>query len=71
MARSARRVWKLCTGRRHGASGGLLPVGGVGALGLGDDAGALGGSGLVVGLIVEHRGEPRAHVMLDMIGEHA
>jgi hypothetical protein len=35
----------------RGASGGLLAVGDVGALGLGDDAGALGGSGLVIGLL--------------------
>jgi hypothetical protein len=34
-----------------GASGGLLAVGGVGALGPGDDAGALGCSSLVIGLI--------------------
>jgi len=54
-----------------GASGGLLACGGFGTLGSGDDAGAHRGGGLVVGLVVEHRGELGAHVVLDMIGEHA
>ena len=53
-----------------GAAGRLLALGGIGALGFGDDAGAHRG-GLVIGLVVEHGGEPGAHVMLDVIGEHA
>ena len=54
-----------------GAAGCLFAPGGVGALGLGDDACAHRGGGLVIGLVVEHGGEPGAHVMLDVIGEHA
>jgi hypothetical protein len=54
-----------------GASEGLLADGGFGTLGLGDDAGAHGGGGFVIGVVVEHRGELGAHVMLDMVGEHA
>ena len=41
-----------------GAAGCLLAPGGIGALGSGDDAGAHRGGGLVIGLVVEHRGEP-------------
>src|SRR4029077_19278117 len=37
-----------------GAAGGLLAGGGVGAHRLGDDAGAFGGGGLVIGVVVEH-----------------
>jgi len=54
-----------------GLVGGLLAAGDGGAPGLGDDAGSLGLGGFVIGLLVEHGGEAGAHVMLDIIGEHA
>jgi hypothetical protein len=54
-----------------GEAGGLLAPGGFGALGLGNDGSAHGGGRLVIGLVVQHRRKPGAHVVLDMIGEHA
>ena len=38
---------------------------------LGDDAGAQGFGGRLVGIVVEHRGEALAQMPLDVIGEHA
>ncbi len=54
-----------------GEAGCLFAPGGGGALRLGDDALAHRGGGVVVGLVVEHGREPGAHVMLDVVGEHA
>jgi hypothetical protein len=48
-----------------------LLASGFGTLGLGDDADAHRGGGFVIGLVLEHLGGHGAHVMLDMIGEHA
>ena len=38
---------------------------------LGDDAGAQGFGGRLIGIVVEHRGEALAQMPLDVIGEHA
>ena len=54
-----------------GEAGCLLAAGDLGALGLGDDAGAHRRGLFLISLVVEHRGEPGAHVILDMVGEHA
>ena len=54
-----------------GSAGGLLGDGGGGALGFGDDAGALGFGGVLVAVVVEHRRQALAHVPFQIVGEHA
>ena len=50
---------------------GLFADGGWRSLRLGDDAGPQGFGGLLVGVVIEHRGEALAHVPFDVVGEHA
>ena len=54
-----------------GSAGGLLGDGGAGALGFGDDAGALRFGGLLVAVVVEHRRQALAHMPFQVVGEHA
>src|SRR5882672_1292453 len=54
-----------------GSAGGLLGDGGGGALGFGDDAGALRLGGILVGVVVEHMRQALAHMPFQVVGEHA
>src|SRR5580704_17749068 len=54
-----------------GSAGGLLGNGGGGALGFGDDAGALRFGGILVGVVVEQRRQALAYMPFQVIGEDA
>ena len=72
VARSASRLWKLWTGAPSAVRPVALLARAAGercALATGLSRSGFGG-GLVV-VVVEHRGEARAHVPFDVVGEHA
>jgi hypothetical protein len=53
-----------------GSASGLLGDGGGRALGFGNDAGAQRLGSLLVGVVVEHRGQPLAHVPFEIVRQH-